>query len=177
MDSWPVLRGAAAVVAWATVAGGLTMAVIWVAAGGLRAVKPDDELMSEAGAPRDPADKRTSLSPAVIGVHGFFGVAVAALVTYAALLSGENRTGGYGIALVLIVVTGIPGLILYRNWKAGYRPATRADHTRAVGADARSPAAASSDRSEDRIPGVVVYLHGGAALLTLVLVAVLALVD
>jgi hypothetical protein len=70
---------------------------------------------------------------------------------------------------------GFLGIAVASLWKVGSTSTTRADHAGAVGAE---PAPiAPAERTEDRIPRVVVSLHGGAALATLVVAAALALVD
>ena len=85
MDDWEGLRLAAVIVAWLTVAGGLILALTWLALGGGRAIGPEDELMAQAGVPVSrPERRRTALSSAQVGLHGLFGITTASLLTYAA---------------------------------------------------------------------------------------------
>lgn len=158
------LRTIAIVVAWATVVGGLTLAVVWAAAGGLRAHDPNDELMRQSGVEAGAKNRRvTSFSPIQVGAHGFLGVATATLITYGALLD-EGRTGGYLAVFVVALLAVGTGLLMYRKWTRGSRPP-------------RPDAGYHRRRPEDRLPRPVVYAHGTAAAVTAGLALLLFLVD
>jgi hypothetical protein len=159
-----VLRVLAIVVAWAAVAGGIVLAIIWGAAGGLRAHDPNDELMRQSGVDPGVKNRRvTSFSPIQVGAHGFLGVATASLITYGALL-GEGRTGGYFAVFVVALLTAGIGLLLYRKWTSGARPP-------------RPDPSYQRRRPEDRLPRPVVYAHGAAAAATITLAVLLFLLD
>lgn len=159
-----VLRIAAIVVAWAAVAGGIVLATIWAASGGLRAHDPNSELMRQSGV--DPGERNrrvTSFSAIQVAGHGFFGVATAAMITYGALLT-EGRTGGYLAVFGVALFTGALGSIMYLKWKRGSRPP-------------RPDATYERERPEDKLPRPVVYAHGAAAVATAALALALFIVD
>jgi hypothetical protein len=167
MDDWAGLRTAMAIIVWVTVAGGLTMAVIWVASGGGRAVGPETDVSARAGVPVTTANRAvTSFSAAQVAIHGLLGVLTAGLVTYAALRH-DDRTAGYLALVIALVVTAIPGVLMVRKWLTGQRPAV------VDGVPARS----APERVEDHLPRAVVYLHGLAAVGTAALVVLLLLLD
>jgi hypothetical protein len=163
MNEWPALRVVALIVVWLTVAGGITLAVTWLRHGGARAVGPESGIVSEAAA-ADRAKIVTSFSSAQVGIHGLLGLLTAALATYA-LLRADDRGGGYVAVLGAILVTAIPGTLMYLKWHRGARPRVRRT---GVG---------SAERVEDHLPAIVVFGHGLMALTFLVLVAGLLLVD
>lgn len=113
MDDWIGLRVAVIVAAWTTVTGGVLLAAMWTAAGGLRAISPEDELIAESGmSPATPTDRTTSFSSSQVGIHGIHGVLgilTASLVTYGALRA-DDRSSGYGALLVALIVTALPGV-------------------------------------------------------------------
>jgi hypothetical protein len=162
VDDWLWLRSVAAIVAWATVAGGLAMAARWVAKGGLRAIGPDDELMAESGVAVGTRGPVTSLSPAQIAGHGFFGIATAGLVTYA-VVRDSDRTTGYVAVAVVLAFTGSLGWLMFRKWRSGRRPLPEET--------------TGADRVEDHLWSPLVYAHGLAALATAVLVVALLILD
>jgi hypothetical protein len=166
VDEWTGLRIAVVVVAWATVAGGLLMAILWLSFGGARAVGPDDELMARSGVPIATRDRRvTAFSSAQVGIHGVLGVLTASFLTYAAAQS-DDRSGGYLAVLVAVTVTAVPGVLMFRKWRSGRRPVIDANTE-----STRRP------RVEDRIPTAVVLLHGAAATGIAALVLLLLVFD
>jgi hypothetical protein len=165
VDEWEGLRIAGAVVAWATVAGGLLLAVIWLVPGGGRAFGPDDELMVQAGAAIDTERPRTAFSSAQIGLHGLFGIMTAGLLTYA-VVRPDDRVSGYVAVLVVAAITTFLGLLMFRKWRSLRRPAVDGDPLGDVG-----------PKVEDRLPRIVVYGHGAAAVGLVTLVALLVIVD
>jgi hypothetical protein len=168
VDEWGALRTVAAVVAWITVMGGLVMATIWFGSGGARAVGPEDELLAESGVrPRGSRRRQTSFSTAQVGIHGLLGTLTASLVTYA-MVRDDDRGAGYVAVLVAILVTAVPGTLMFRKWRSGQRP-----HVPGVGA----ATLAEDRRVEDHLPRAVVYAHGLAAAATATLVVVLLAVD
>ena len=146
--------GEAALVAWiVTAAGGLLLYLLWTAGGGLRQQAEDTE----------PPTGRTIT---VIGLwqivtHG--SMALVGLFLWAVYLAKSDDPGSqFGAAPwltvgLLLFVAGL-GLSMYRNWHRN-RPARR-----------------SPERPADqRLAAPIVYLHGLAALTTLVLVVLVAL--
>jgi hypothetical protein len=168
VDAWNALRGAAVVVVWLTVGGGLVLASLWLRSGGSRAVGPEDEELETVArhharhSPR--SDVVTSFSVAQVAGHGLLGVLTAALLTYAAT-RGTDRSTGYTAVLVAAAVTATPGIIMFRKWACRARPRV---------ADAVAP---NSGRVEDHLPRAVVYAHGIAAVATVALVVLLVIVD
>jgi hypothetical protein len=165
MDQWEGLRIAGAVAAWATVAGGVLLTVIWLARGGGRAFGPNDELMVQSGVTLETDRPRTAFSSAQIGLHGFFGIMTAILLTYAVARS-DDRVSGYIAVLVIAAITIFLGLLMFRKWSSPRRPAIDGD-----------PRGDSGVKVEDGLPKIVVYGHGAAALGLVTLVVALALVD
>jgi hypothetical protein len=166
MDDWEGLRTAAIVLVWLTVGGGLLLATMWFAFGGARAVGPEDEIMSQAGTPPDPARRTTtSFSSAQVGMHGLLAVLTALLVTYGATLR-DDRSGGYVALLGSLAVTAIPGVLMFWKWHTKKRP-----HVKGVAVGVGRP------RVEDRLPKLVVYAHGLAAVATISIIVVLLVVD
>jgi len=164
MDDWSGLRTALVIVVWVTVAGGVLMAILWTVFGGFKAVDPNDELMAEAGVPPDAkASQVTSFSSPQIGIHGLIALLTASLITYAALRN-TDRDDGYLAGALALVVTAIPGTLMFRKWHRGDRPHVAGP---AIG----------RHRVEDRLPRPVVYLHGIAALTTAAIITVLLVVD
>jgi hypothetical protein len=152
VDGWQTLRTVAVVVGWVTVAGGMVLAIVWLALGGARAIGPDDELMAQSGVPVSRPERRyTALSTAQVGLHGFFGIATAALLTYAATRP-DDRPSGYLAVLVVAAVAIVLGLLMFRKWSSDRRPAIDGN-----------PAGDHGPKVEDRLPRVAVYFHGLAA--------------
>jgi hypothetical protein len=166
MDDWSALRIAVVVVAWLTVAGGITLAVTWVAVGGGRGYGPEDELLAKAGVDVERGPRPiAAFSSAQVGIHALLGIMTAALVTYAAARS-DDRPTGYVAGIVAIAVTATPGLLMFRKWRSSRRPVIPG-----VTGSARGP------KVEDRLPKAVVYLHGLAAATIVVLLVLLLVVD
>jgi hypothetical protein len=160
------LRTVAVMVGWVTVAGGLLLAVSWLALGGGRAFGPEDELTAQAGVPVTRYKRQfTALSSAQVGMHGFFGLLTASLLTYAAARS-DDRSSGYLAVLVVGAITAVPGLLMFRKWRSSRRPARDGD-----------PAGDVGPKVEDRLPRAAVYLHGLAATSLIALVIVLLAVE
>jgi len=148
MNDWLGLRIAALIVVWSTVVVGVVMAAIWLKAGGGRAVGPEEELLAEGGvAVRTRKRETTSFSVAQVGMHGVLALLTAGLATYA-LLRPDDRGGGYLAVLGAVLVTGVPGALMYWRWRTGARPR--------VGGSG----SADSRRVEDHLPSGVVALHG-----------------
>jgi hypothetical protein len=164
MGDASTLRTIAVVLGWLTVLGGLTMAVIWLAAGGGKAFGPEDQLMAESGARVPRRDRSTSFSTAQLGIHGFLGLMTAALITYGATVDDDARDG-YLFIVVAIMITAVPGTLMFRKWKRGERPALTEKTVRP-----------DAGRAEDRLPRVVVYGHGLVALATALVVVLVVFV-
>lgn len=165
MTAEDVLRAAAVIVGWLTVAGGLTLATLWVVFG-RRSFGPEDELMAQAGAEVDENPERiAAFSASQVWVHGFFGITAAGLVSYAVARS-DDRSPGYWAALAVAAITIGLGYLMYRKWTSSRRPAT----------DGR-PSGDHGPKVEDRLPGVVVYAHGAAAVGFVALLVTLLVVD
>jgi hypothetical protein len=165
VNEWHELRTAALIVVWVTVAGGLVLALVWLRHGGARAVGPEDQIMSEAGnVVQSKNGKVTSFSSAHVGMHGLLALLTALLATYG-LVRQDDRGGGYLAILGAVIITGIPGGLMFWKWHAGHRPAVRGVRVAAM------------DRAEDHLPRPVVYLHGLLAFAFVVLLVVLLAVD
>jgi uncharacterized iron-regulated membrane protein len=165
MNDWDELRTVALIAVWLTVAGGLTLAALWLKSGGARAIGPEDEIMSEAGAAVGPKNgKVTSFSSAQVGIHGVLALMTAILATHA-LTRHDDRGSGYVAVLIAIAVTAIPGLLMFWKWRTGARPKVR------------NAAAASRARAEDHLPRPVVYLHGLLAISFAALLVALVVLD
>ena len=161
-----IIRTVAVVAGWATVVGGLLLAVWWVAVGGMRAFGPNDQLMVGTGLERDHEETRsTSWSSVLVGVHGFFGISTASLLTYAAVRS-TGRQSGYIAVLVVAAFTVTLGVTLYVKGASSRRPSRTGDPNGETGATV-----------EQRLPRVVVWAHGLAAAIVVVTVSVLIVVD
>jgi hypothetical protein len=159
------LRVVAVVLAWSAVVGGLTLATLWFARGGGGAVGPEDETLAKQGGFVESDSRRvTSFSGSHIGVHGFFGLATASLLTYAAVRDTDRQTG-YVAVLVVAGVAIALGVPLYLKWKRGQRPKVE-DVTGPLGG-----------RVEDRLPRSIIYAHGLAAAATVAAVIALLFFD
>lgn len=158
----------AALVVWLlTVGGGLTMATIWLARGGLR---QRDEVLElsyrEVADATDVAglapESRRSRIPAWM-ISGHASLALLGLFFWIYYVGHEGEEGtGIGalppliVALLLLVAAG--GLLMVRRWRADR---TRLDRE-SVPKRERPP--------EQRIPAAIVGLHGLLAVVTVVLV-------
>jgi manganese efflux pump family protein len=162
----------AALVLWLlTAGGGLTMATIWLASGGLR--QRDEVLESSyahvaeatevAGLPPEP--RRSRLPVWAISTHASLAILGFFLWAYYVNHEGEEGTGVGAVpplvVCLLLVVAGI-GAVMVRRWRDDR---TRLDAGKVPKAE-RPP--------EQRIPAAVVGLHGLLAVVTLVLVFVAA---
>jgi len=146
MDDWAWLRTVVVVLAWVAVAGGAVLAALWVAFGGLRALSPEDRLLAATGAaPDQDRERETAFTSAQVGIHGLLGIGTAALITYAA--TTDDRVAGYAASLVAIVITAIPGVLMFLRWRE--RPPQQPRVGR------RRP-----PRVEHRLPASGVYAHG-----------------
>jgi hypothetical protein len=165
MDEWVELRTIALALVWVTVAGGALMASIWLAAGGPRALGPEDELGAKAGLPLRGDRRITSFTTVQVGLHAVSAILTASLLTYAMTYDGDRRDG-YIALLAALLVTAIPGSMMLHKWRSGLRPQVPV-----------AAAEAPHERVEDRIPRVVVIAHGLAAATTFALVLALLLLD
>ncbi len=165
MDDFRGLRILLVIVVWATIGGGALIATLWVALGGGRAIGPDD-IDDRRVDPARPERRVTSFSTAHIGLHAILGLLTAALITYAALRS-TDRDAGYAAGFVALLVTALPGALLFRLWR---------DRSHRGRPDA-PPRDVAATRVEDRLPAPVVYLHGLAAIATAALLVALFLID
>ena len=163
MDDWRGLRIALIILAWATVAGGATLASLWSLRGGLRARGPEEDETPAAGAVAWTDARVTSFTTAQVGVHGLLGVLTASLLTYAVLQ--DDRRTGYLASLVALALTAVPGVLMFVKWRRRGRP------------ERAAAGRTATERVEDRLPGPIVYLHGLAALTTAAIVAILLVVD
>ena len=156
------VRAIAIVVVWMTLSGGLLLGTLWFRHGGGRSIGPEDEILTEQGAPPQASTGRTtSFAVAQVVIHAMFGLLTAILITYAAAHDGDRRNG-YVASIVAIVVTASLGTLMFLKWRRGSRPRIGESRT-----PARGP------RVEDRLPSPVVYAHGLAAAATATLVIVL----
>jgi len=159
----------AALVVWLlTAGGGLTMAGIWLARGGL---KQRDEVLESSyvhvadatDLPDLPAATRRSRLPTwVVVTHG--SLAALGLFLWIYLVGHEGDEGKTGVGALpslvvglLLVVAGL-GVLMVRRWRADR---TRLD-AEAVPKAERPP--------EQRFPSAVVALHGLLAVTTIALV-------
>jgi hypothetical protein len=148
-----------ALAAWiVTAAGGLLLAAVYVVRGGLRRqdqVLATFDSVAEADRRLNGPDGVEGVPAYLVGTHGAFALAGLAL-WIGVVAYGEKADAGLpwvGAALV-IGVAGI-GLVMFRRWLRDRRTGR-------------------SDLPEQRLPSAVVYLHGLAALVTVVLVVAAA---
>ena len=158
----------AALVLWLlTAGGGLTMAAIWLARGGLR--QRDEVLeLSYADVARAtdvaegvPPSRRSRLPAWMISTHAGLALLGLTLWVYYVGREGEEGTGVGALpplVVTLLVLVASVGALMVRRW--------RADRRR-LAADGVPKA----DRPpEQRFPAVVVAMHGLLAVATLALV-------
>lgn len=144
------------VLALVTAAGGLVMAALWVAGGGLQQRDP-----SLQGLPMEPVVAQVTGTRADASrfpfwlVAGHAAMAVIAIAIWIGVASlGEDADAGVAwVAVGVFVLAAFAGMAMFRHWKRD----RGGDHAYA----------------EQRIPGPLAYVHGLAGLATLVL-AVLA---
>ncbi|MFP5319247.1 MAG: hypothetical protein ACLGI2_13275 [Acidimicrobiia bacterium] len=135
------------------------MFFLWYRAGG--AGKSPDDPPDAVIADQRPGGK-TNLPQSVVIAHGL--LALAGLLLW--FLFAPNRgdpdySPAPWLALLMLVIVAVLGLTLYRRWSADRR-AVRAgtlDHTPA----------------EQRLPAALVWVHGAAAAVTILLVFLVAL--
>ena len=159
---------AAAIIAWfATAAGGLLMASIWVAKGGLRQEDDDPSIAGPYGAAEDPNVARTNLSSWMVATHALMALVALSLLVFYAARRDDPQTGAESAPWLafgaLLVVAGL-GVLMVRRW-AAYRQ----QHKRGRPVSLRP---APADQS---IPAAVVAMHGMAAAVTIVLALLVAL--
>jgi hypothetical protein len=166
MNDWQGLRTIAVIVAWITVVGGALLDALWIGFGGVKSIGPEDELMAQAGVPVARSERRyTALSSAQVGMHGFFGIATAGLLTHAATRP-DDRRAGYFAVLVVAAVTIFVGALMFRKWRSPRRPAVDGN-----------PAGDRGAKVEDRLPRAAVFFNGAAAAAVVLLVDVLVAVE
>jgi uncharacterized protein (DUF2237 family) len=165
MDDWTALRTGATVVIWVVVAGGLVLAITWLARGGVRAIGPEDRLLGQSSVPAKQRRRTTSFGAAQVGIHGLLGVMTASLLTYAAVRTTDRSTG-YAAVLVALAVTAVPGSLMFAKWRRREQPGLASEDL-----------SGGRERAEDRLPRPVVYAHGLAAVGTAALVLILLVVD
>ena len=162
----------AALVAWVlTAGGGLTMAAIWLARGGLR--QRDEALELSYGHVADATDigglsdapRRSRLPVWMIATHAAVAALGLALWIYYVGREDEEGTGVGAVpplTVGVLLVVATLGVLMVRRW--------RADRSR-LAAEKRPKA----DRPpEQRFPSVVVAMHGLLAVVTLALVVLTA---
>jgi manganese efflux pump family protein len=162
----------AALVAWVlTAGGGLTMAAIWLARGGLK--QRDEVLELSYGHVAEATDvgglaeapRRSRLPVWMITTHASLAALGLVLWIYYVGHEGEEGTGigavpPLVVALLLVVAT--IGVLMVRRW--------RADRSR-LDADKRPKA---ERPPEQRFPSLVVAMHGLLAVVTVALVVLTA---
>jgi len=165
------MDGAALVVWLLTAGGGLTMAAIWLARGGLR---QQDEVLGSSyrhvAAATDvpglaPAPQRSRLPVWMITLHA--GLAALGLFLWIYYVGHEGEEGtGIGavppLTVALLVLVASVGALMVRRW--------REDRRRL----AAEPVPKGERPPEQRIPAAVVALHGLLAVTTLALVLLTA---
>lgn len=148
-----------ALAAWiVTGAGGLVMAAIWIARGGLRRQDPviAEVYRSMAVAEADhPIEGKEHIQLHVLLAHAAFALAGLALWVGVIIEDEQDDAGLPWVAALLLVVVAGLGATMFHRW--------RSDRARKV--------AVEPDRA---IPAAVVYLHGLAALVTIGLVVAAA---
>ncbi len=167
VDEGAEMENAALVVWLLTAGGGLTLASIWLARGGL---KQQDEVL-ELSYPdvAKATDVTSSISARrgsrlpvwMIGTHASLAALGLALWIYYVVHEGEEGTGIGALpplVVALLLVVGTLGVLMVRRW--------REDRIRQ--GDERAPAAELPP--EQRFPAIVVGLHGLLAVVTVALV-------
>ena len=149
-----------ALLMWAiTAGGGLLLFLLWYRSGG--AGKSPDDPPDEVIAQQRPGGE-THLPQSVVIAHG--SLALAGLLLW--FLFAPNRNDpDYSpapwLALFMLVTVAVLGLTMYRRWSADRRALRTGDldHTPA----------------EQRLPAALVWMHGAAAAVTILLVFLVAL--
>lgn len=158
----------AVIVAWlVTAGGGLLMASIWIAKGGLRQEDDDPSIERPYGAAEDPGVARTNLSHWMVASHAVTALVALALLVFYAARRDAPQTGAESAPWLavgaLVVVAGL-GVAMFRRWST-----YRKHHRRG------QPASLRPAPADQAIPAPIVYVHGLAAALTLVLAVLVAL--
>ena len=151
----------AAAVAWIfTAFGGILLASTWIASGGMRQDRQLEEAAIGGSSPRptppEPARQEHGLSSTLVFGHG--GLALVGLgVWLAYVMTGENKAAASITAVLLLPVVAL-GLEMFRRWlRYGKEGGVVGPDVQETPADAHlSPA--------------LVYIHGLAAAVTVVLV-------
>ncbi len=158
----------AAVVAWfVTAGGGLTMAAVWIAKGGLRQEDDDPSVDRPHGTAENPMVARTNLSHWMVASHVVMALIALSLLVFYAARRDDIQTGAESapwLALSALIVAAGFGYAMARRWSA-YR-------TRHRKGQPPSLRPAPADQS---IPAPIVHLHGAAAAVTLVVTLLVAL--
>lgn len=103
--------------------------------------------------PHQHRDGHSRISPQRLGTH--FGLAATGLVLWIAYVASDNKALGW-VALVLLPIVATIGFLMFMTWLAG-RGAV---------------ATPAGEAAEQRIPPVIVAVHGLFAVATLVAVVV-----
>jgi hypothetical protein len=158
----------AAIIAWvATAGGGLLMAAIWAAKGGLHQRDAEPATARSLGAAEDPSVGETNLSLFLVASHLLMGLLALGILVYWVARRDDPQTGvepAPWLALASLVVGAGFGAVMVRRWAAD-RQARRRGQARV-----RRPAPA-----DQAIPAPIVALHGAAAAVTLALFLLVAL--
>jgi heme A synthase len=159
----------AVIIAWfVTAGGGLLMASIWIAKGGLHQEDDDPSIAAGPyGAAEDPGVARTRLSKWMVSTHAVMALVALSLLVFYAARRDDAQTGAEAAPWLavgsLAVVAGI-GVLMVRRW-AAYRKAHRRGQ----------PASLRPKPADQSIPAPIVALHGAAAAVTVVLSVLVAL--
>ena len=158
----------AVILAWSvTAGGGLLMAAIWIAKGGLRQEDDDPSIERPYGTAENPAVARTNLSHWMVASHVVMALVALALLVFYAARRDDPQTGAESAPWLavgaLVVVAGF-GVAMVQRWSA-----YRKQHRRG------QPASLRPAPADQAIPAPVVYLHGLAAAVTLALAVLVAL--
>ena len=138
----------AALIAWVlTAGGGLVMLAIWLSRGGMR--------QRESGRIRPPL------------ILGHFALAASGLVLWIAYLGTDSDALAWVSFVILLVVAGL-GFTMFAIWQ-------RQRRARVSVAQEATATSGSAQPAEQRLPVVIVALHGLAAATTVVLVLLAAL--
>jgi hypothetical protein len=159
----------AALVAWlVTAGGGLIMVAIWIARGGLRQAHDPSQVAGARSGPIDEgAEPERDSGLPLWQVFTHAAMAVTGLIIFLLLITQPDEApSGYEsapwFALIALAFVAALGVTMVRRWHA--------DRQR-LGEARRDPGAPP----EQHIPIAVVGLHGLAALVTIVLVALVAI--
>lgn len=139
----------AALIAWiVTAAGGIDLIATWLAAGGVRR---RHEAVSRLPVP---------------AVFGHASLAVIGLLLWIAYLITDDRVLAWLAFIVLPIIASV-GAFMFVLWRRAFRAGRHHEASEDVERASTSP--------ESRLPVPVVFLHGAAAVTTVVLVLLAAL--